>query len=303
VYTGDETDDYMSIITTATPLANDLVVGKCTFTGGGNLQGFDYTERSTPNTQDLFLKVEVTGDLDLRVRVRAGRIQNGNASIIIPDQKSGLFVPPAENSRIDLVYVNVATGAITIEQGVSGISPFVPSYAGKLVLAEVTLQSTSTSITSDMIQDARNFASRITEPDNVYLEYSSSGKLQLKDASITNAKITNNTIESSKLKTYDSGWFAVTTGVTYTKAHGLASLPFMVQLWFSNTVDGSGDIVLMAASTDYAPSVWADTNITVVGMDINNIKIRGGGAIANYIDANGVGKRVTSGYARIKAIL
>jgi len=43
--------------------------------------------------------------------------------------------------------------------------------------------------------------------------------------------------------TYDSGWFAVTTNTTYTKAHGLGVEPFMAQLWISDTSDGSGDVL------------------------------------------------------------
>jgi len=184
-YTGSETDDYMSILAVATPATNDLIVAECTFTGGGNLQGADYSERSTPNTQDLFLKVEPTEDTELRVRVRAGRVYTPTGFVNVPDQKSSLFTVPTSNSRIDLLYINTTTGAVSIAQGTAGITPVAPSYAGKLVIAEITLTSTSTNITSSMINDTRTFISPYTTlfaPDDITLE-SSGSTLQIKNAS------------------------------------------------------------------------------------------------------------------------
>lgn len=158
VYTGDETADYMSILAVATPATNDLVIAECTFTGGGNLQGFDYTERTTPNTQDLFLKVEPTEDTELRVRIRAGRVQGSSGFVFVPDQPSNLFTVPTSNSKVYLVYINPDTGVVSIDStGTAAASPVAPNYKGKLVLAEVTLSSTSTNITADMIRDVRPF--------------------------------------------------------------------------------------------------------------------------------------------------
>jgi len=157
------TSDYMEILVVATPSINDLVVGKCSFAGGGDLQGFDYNDasypRSTPNTQDLFLKVEPTVDSELRVRIRAGRIQTSDAVVDIADQKSNLFTPPSSNSRVYLVYVT-NSGAIAIDStGTASSDPSPPKYQGRLVLAEVTISSGATNITSDMIKDVRNFLS------------------------------------------------------------------------------------------------------------------------------------------------
>lgn len=179
-YTGSQTNDYMSILAVASPSANDLIVAECTFTGGGNLQGFDYTERSTPSTQDLFLKVEPTADTELRVRVRVGRVHSASGVLEIPDQKTSLFIVPTSNSRIDLVYINLSTGAVSIQQGTAAASPVAPDYNGKLVLAEIILTSTSTNITSSMIKDVRNFVATQIVPDNTTLALdSSTGKLKL----------------------------------------------------------------------------------------------------------------------------
>ena len=161
-YTGD-TSDYMELLAigSGTLQDNDIIVGKCTFTGGGLLNGFTYDERTNPNTFDNFLKVEPTVATELRVRIRAGRIQSNTANIDIDDQLSSVFVVPATNSRIDLVYIT-STGAIAIDSsGTAAATPVAPSYGGKMVLAEVTVAATSTNITASMIKDVRNFIASV----------------------------------------------------------------------------------------------------------------------------------------------
>jgi hypothetical protein len=157
------TSDFMEILVVATPSANDLVVGKCSF-GGGALQGFTYGDssypRSTPNTQELHLKVEPTEATELKVRIRAGRVQNSEGYIDVIDQKSNIFVLPSSDSKVYLVYVDRLTGNILIDDtGTEAASPVAPEYGGKMVLAEITLDSTDTNITSDKIKDVREFLS------------------------------------------------------------------------------------------------------------------------------------------------
>lgn len=183
VYTGS-TADYMEILSVASPTTYDLVVGRCTFSGT-ILTGFTYDERNTPSTYDLFLKVEPTESSELRVRVRAGRIQVVSGVTNIPDQKSNLFsVPGNPNSRIDLVYVT-NTGAIEIDNsGTPAVNPTPPSYKGKMVLAEVTIAYNSTNITSSMIKDVRSFISPPNEPDNTSLEKGSDGTWRVKGSGV-----------------------------------------------------------------------------------------------------------------------
>jgi len=178
------TSDYMEIKAVAKPVSNDLVVGRCDFIGA-ELNGISYGDssypRSTPNVQDLFLKVESTGETELRVRIRAGRIQSATAVIAINDQKSNLFTRPASNSKVYLVYVDPSTGAIGIDSsGTAAADPTAPSYSGKLVLAEVTLSSTDTSIPASKIKDVRPFITPRAIPDGVTIDYDANGKLYLK---------------------------------------------------------------------------------------------------------------------------
>ena len=161
-YTGSVTNDFMSLLAVVTPATNDVVVGKCTFDGSLHLNGFNYGDttysRTDPAIQDLFLKVEATGDSDLRVRIRSGRIQTASANISIADQKSDLITRPVSYSKVYLVYVNTDTGIISIDSsGTAAITPVAPNYGGKLVLAEITLASTDTSISQSKIKDVRSF--------------------------------------------------------------------------------------------------------------------------------------------------
>jgi hypothetical protein len=183
-YTGTASD-FAQILAVATPLTNDVVIGKCIFTGGGNLNGFDYGDstypRTTPRTHDLFLKVEPTENSELKVRIRAGWIQNNTAVKKVIDQKSSVFTPPSANSKVYLVYVDATSGNITIDSsGTESATPVAPAYAGKIVLAEVTLTSTDTNITADKIKDVRGFIIPSAVPDGLTLEKNNAGELRIK---------------------------------------------------------------------------------------------------------------------------
>jgi hypothetical protein len=181
VYTGSAANDYMAFLAVASPATNDIVVGKCSFTGGGALQGFIYSERTTPSVHELFLRVEETATSELRVRIRAGRIQNGKETIQIPDQLSDLFTAPSANSKVYLVYVNRATGAIAIDStGTEAASPVAPNYAGKLVLAEVTLASTAVNILQSNIVDVRDFINMFYSIDETTMRITTAGAVGIK---------------------------------------------------------------------------------------------------------------------------
>jgi len=106
------------------------------------------------------------------------------------------------------------------------------------------------------------------------------------------------------LEVYDSGWFAVTGDVTYTKNHGFGEEPFMVELWFSESIDGSSGVILRSSTDyDYAPHVWANSMLSIIDVNSVDIKIRSSGPyLAMYEDSAGVSKTPNVGYARIKAI-
>ena len=189
-YLGSASLDYASLIAVATPATYDVVVAKCSFSGV-SLVGFDYGNatypRTTPDTHKLHLNVEPTVASELRVRVRAGVIQGFTAATFVPDQLSDLFVVPASNSRIDLLYVDPDSGAVAIDSsGTAAASPVAPAYKGKIVLAEVTIASTSTNITASMIRDTRCFLTRTIDPDGTTLGFNATtGKLERINPSTT----------------------------------------------------------------------------------------------------------------------
>lgn len=190
-YTGDSLD-YAELLAVASGslLDNDVIIGKGVFTGGGNLNSVTYSERTNPEYAHLALKVIPTEDTELKVLIKSGRIQNGTQTIDIPEQKSSLFTVPLSNSRIDLVYINPLTGAVSIAQGVTAANPSAPSYAGKIVLAEITLASTSTDITADMISDKRAYITKYPpDGDSVYIETDVNGNYTLVDNSIESTKV------------------------------------------------------------------------------------------------------------------
>lgn len=190
-YTG-AVSDFMEILAVAAGdiRTTDLVVGRCTWDGSDNLLDFVYDVgikltnpnnyyRTTPNVQDLFLKVEPTGKTGLLVRVRAGRIQIASAKIDIPDYEISLGTAPIATKKIYLVYVTAA-GAIAIDAtGAEAAVPVAPTYKGKLVLAEVTLSIGDTVVTAAEIRDVRNFITATIVPDDVYITKATDGKLTL----------------------------------------------------------------------------------------------------------------------------
>jgi len=182
-YTGDEDADILNAFSVATPATNDIVLA---LVGGssGNLT-FDYGDatypRTQPNTLDLYLKVESTGETEKYVRVRAGRIQTNEAVVEIADQKILLDACPT-NTRIDLIYITAA-GLVAVVKGTASASPTVPNYDGRRVLAEVTLTTGYTSIPQTSIKDVRNFVTLPAVPDDITIERSSAGKLQVKAVS------------------------------------------------------------------------------------------------------------------------
>jgi len=156
-YTGVAAADYMQAVAVAVGsiATNDVVVGKGSFSGS-TLTGFDYTLRTTPAVQDLFLKVEPEETPSLYCRVRAGRANYGEENYDIVDQVSPLFTAPVSNSSISLLQVNAA-GALSVVAGTPAASPVAPDYGGLVTLAEVTLAVGATTITAAKIKDVRNF--------------------------------------------------------------------------------------------------------------------------------------------------
>lgn len=79
---------------------------------------------------------------------------------------------------------------------------------------------------------------------------------------------------SSRPIKYDSGWFAANTATQYARNHGLGAVPDIVQVWYSDTADGSGD-VSMIGGTNYAAATT-----TINDVDSTSIRIHSGSIVS-----------------------
>lgn len=147
----------------------DLVIGKMTFTGAV-LTGFDYTDRTHPRSSDVAFRVEPTATPSMSLIVHGGRFPLGSSNYPVPDTQIGPFtLPAAPFSRIDLVYVSAA-GAVTILQGTPAVTPVVPDYGGRLVLAEVRVVNNDVSLTWNRITDVRPSIWPVITPDGTTIQ-------------------------------------------------------------------------------------------------------------------------------------
>lgn len=103
------------------------------------------------------------------------------------------------------------------------------------------------------------------------------------------------------VKKYDSGWFAAAANTTYTKAHGLGAVPTIVQVWYSDTADGTGDVHVVdgGMTTAGASGVSAST----IDIDATDIKVYVRDYLAYYYEGYSVLNAPTSGYLKVVALL
>lgn len=74
-------------------------------------------------------------------------------------QVTGVFTAPGGNPRIDRIVADRFTGAISVITGTPAASPSAPAItSGKAPIAQVLLQTSSTSITNSMFTDERDIA-------------------------------------------------------------------------------------------------------------------------------------------------
>jgi len=239
-YTGAVTD-YMELLAVGAGsiLEEDLIVGKCSFSGGATLIGFDYEDtdypRSHPNVQALNLKVLPPIETDLRVWVNPGKVQVGSQTYNIPLQQTDYFTLPASNSKVYLVYVDTSDGTIKIDtSGTAAASPVAPAYNGKLVLAEVTLASTATTIEAENIKDKRMFVSaRPMEVDDTTIELSSAGLLKTIDPKYLVMYSTTEQCSAQSSWTKLSLTQAKASGISQTSSVVTLTAGYMYQVSFS----------------------------------------------------------------------
>lgn len=114
-----------------------------------------------------------------------------------------------------------------------------------------------------------------------------------------------NSVNGLHFKKYNSGWFGVAINTTYTKTHGLGGTPEFIEVWYSDTYDGSGDVV-KCGTPDFTYTTWptGQWNMASNICDVNDtiLRVRTSNPIVSYVDQNSSTHAATTGYLRIVAL-
>ena len=160
---------------------HDLIVGKCIYSGS-TMTGVSYENKTYPVNLNLFCKVVPEETPSMRVKVLDGWVSVNGTFHRIEAQYTSTIAAPSLNPRIDLVYID-ESGTVQIETGTESASPIPPSHEGKIPLAHIYLQTTTTSITENEIIDIRAFLNRgfniLDHVDNVTIRLNGSDQLQV----------------------------------------------------------------------------------------------------------------------------
>ena len=219
-YTG-ASNDVPTLIAVSNTLTNDVIFGKCLFSGS-TLVGFDSTLRSDAQTFSKFCSVEPTGTPSMTLKVRAGQVASNILTYFIPEQITSAFTAPVSNPRIDVVAINSNGNVINIT-GSENITPVAPTYANNIPLAQILLQTSTTSIVSSMITDVRPFLafSSSSVPTGAFFSFAGSAipsGFLLCDGSAYN-RVTYNTLFVAIGTSYGSGDGSTTFNVPNMKGN------------------------------------------------------------------------------------
>jgi len=117
----------------------------------------------------------------MTVTLDAGRLFVAGAVTEVASQATGTITAPTTNPRIDRVVIDTQTGVVSVVTGSEAASPTAPAItSGKLPIAQVLLQTSSTTITNSMITDER-----IPGIDIGGLDIIASGSLSGNNVSVT----------------------------------------------------------------------------------------------------------------------
>lgn len=94
---------------------------------------------------------------NMTVALDAGHLFNGATLTEVAAQGTGTIAAPVSNPRVDRVVIDRVSGAVSVVTGIEASSPAPPAIpAGKAPVAQVLLQTTSTSISNFMLTDERD---------------------------------------------------------------------------------------------------------------------------------------------------
>jgi len=146
---------------------------------------------------------------NMTVAVDPGYLLSGTTLTEVNAQSTNAITPPASGFRIDRVVVDRTTGAVSVIAGTpNSLTP--PALAsGKLPVARVFLESTTTAITNDSIVDERALFDLTPDSSVVSCRATLGGTNQTGVPSNTSTKINLNTTEFNVGNGFDTvnKWF------------------------------------------------------------------------------------------------
>lgn len=93
---------------------------------------------------------------DMTISVGAGTVQFAIFPITQPIQNTTTIVAPSVNPRIDRAVIDSLTGILSVITGAEAASPLPPALPfGKIAIAQIALQTSTTSISDGLITDER----------------------------------------------------------------------------------------------------------------------------------------------------
>jgi hypothetical protein len=111
---------------------------------------------------------------DMTIRVDAGLLWINNDVVEVNAQSTTTISSPATYSRIDRIVIGSTAGTVSVITGVSAATPTAPTItSGKLPICQVTIATSTTAITNDLITDERIGGGSVAESiavDGIYLE-------------------------------------------------------------------------------------------------------------------------------------
>ena len=196
-------------------ITNDfIVVGKCEFNESNNLISFDYSRRDEITEKGVLSQLPFRVKSDLiesnEVVINGGVALTTENRVVVSDQ--ALIIPDTTDGRYDFIFINNETGNIELYEGDDSPTPTMPSYAGRVVIAEIRREGTRTTVRGSEIinvdPDVELTAlTGVTSDADGFVEISTLDPSRLVS---TNA--------SNKLESVDdlSAWFTETSGLSVT---------------------------------------------------------------------------------------
>jgi hypothetical protein len=96
---------------------------------------------------------------NMTIALDAGNLFDGVTLTEVSAQNTGTITAPSVHPRIDRVVIDNTSGTVSVVTGTEAVSPTAPAIpTGKSPIAQILLQTSTTSITNAIITDERNFS-------------------------------------------------------------------------------------------------------------------------------------------------